>query len=335
VRRFPDHGEAWPQAQLALTIADFAPTRKWQSAPRRAPRAGQTQDTLHVDRPDAGQTANPAQGLADGHPGHRRGCGGQSRGVEEQTFAVVATDLAQKGVGLPAQMGRLLRQEACGAGEPGAKGGVEAGFQVRQELVADAVAEVPEVVVARVVPPLEATIAEVGEHLLPRDLEEGAEETAGPRSHSAEPRGPRSPKQTHEQGFRLVVTGVGHRDGGRARFVANAAEEAVALPAGRLLQPSSLAADPGEDVGLRGVEGNVEPSAQTATEAGVLRRVRAELVVQVGGDHPEPVPGSQGDEGIQEGHGIGPAGESKDDPLPVDEGSGGPQGAIDGRKQPG
>jgi hypothetical protein len=244
-------------------------------------------------------------------------------------------DLTQEGVCLPAQVSRLLGQEAGGAGEPGAKSGVVAGFQVWQELVANAIAEVPEVLVAGVLLPLETPIAKMGEHLLPRDLEEGAQQTTGPRAHSPEPGRPRSPQQSHEQGLGLIVAGVGHRDGRRAGLGADAAEEAVALPASSLLQPPSLAADPGEDIGPRGVEGNVEPRAQKATETRVLRGVRAEPVVQMGGDHSEPVPGGEGDEGVQEGHRVGSAGEAHNDPLPVDEGSGGPQGAIDGRQERG
>ena len=69
-------------------------------------------------------------------------------------------------------------EEPGGAGEPRPQRGIEPGLEVRQELVAHAVAQVSRVGVGGVLAPVQAALAQVGEDLGPGDPQERAQEAA-------------------------------------------------------------------------------------------------------------------------------------------------------------
>jgi len=124
-------------------------------------------------------------------------------------------------------------------------------------------------------------------------LEEGAEDLAFLRDEDgvdcAEAFGPGSAEELHENGFGLVVEGVGGEDGVGVAGVEEGGEEVVAGVAGGLFDGLGVTFGAGfgdalGDVGLMEMEGDVEGDAEVFDEALVgVGFFAAEVVVDVDG----------------------------------------------------
>ena len=169
-------------------------------------------------------------------------------------------------LGLPA--GLFFAGELGEVGE----GLVEAGVvlaELGQEFVADAVAGVGGVGVGGVFAPGLVELAEQGFDLGAAGVEERAQNLAGARAgdlddgmDGAEAFGPGSAEELHEDGFGLVVEGVGGEDGVGFAGGDERVEEVVADVAGGLFDGLAVLGDALGDVGVVEVQGDVEAGAE-------------------------------------------------------------------------
>ena len=119
-------------------------------------------------------------------------------------------------------------------------------------------------------------------------VEEGAEDFSFGESDDwvdgAEAFGPGSAEELHEDGFGLVVEGVGGEDGVGVAGGEEGGEEFVAGVAGGFFDGLFCGGDAGGDVGVVKVEGDVEADAEVFDELLVgVGFFAAEIVVDVNG----------------------------------------------------
>jgi hypothetical protein len=147
--------------------------------------------------------------------------------------------------------------------------------------------------------------------------------------------GPGSAEELHEDGFGLVVEGVGGENAVGVAGGEEGGEEIVAEVAGGFLDSFGISVGPGlrdaaGDVCVMEVEENVELDAEVFDEALVgVGFCSAKTVVDVDGAeaHAEGIAGSGvgGVEGKEERDGVGAAGDGDADPV-----SGADVGAVEG-----
>ena len=166
-------------------------------------------------------------------------------------------------------------------------------------MVADAVSGVGGVGVGGVFLPRLVDGAEEGLDVGAAGLEEGAEDFSGALAgvvddddgvDGAEALGPGSAEELHEDGFGLVVEGVGGEDGVGLAGGDEGVEEVVADGSGGFFDGLGISrgtglGDSGGDVGLVEVEGDVEAGAEGFDELAVGGGFfgGADAVVDVGG----------------------------------------------------
>ena len=184
--------------------------------------------------------------------------------------------------------------------------------------MADAVAGEGGVGVGGVFPPGLIDGFEEGFDVGSAGLEEGAEDLAFWLAEDwvdgAEAFGPCSAEELHEDGFGLVVQGVGGEDGVGVAGVEEGGEEFVAGVAGGLFDPFACGGNALGDVCLVEVEGDVEPDAQVFDELLVgVGFFAAEVMVDVDGAEAcaegVVLGGVGGVDGEEEGYGVGSAGD--------------------------
>jgi len=236
--------------------------------------------------------------------------------------------------GLPA--GLFFSGEFGEVGKGLVYGGVE-GSELGEEFVADAVASEGGVGVGGVFAPRLVRGFEEGFDVGATGLEEGAEDFAFWLGEDwvdgGEAFGPGSAKELHEDGFGLVVEGVGGEDGVGVAGVEEGGEEFVAGVAGGFFDPFVCGGDAFGDVGLVKVEGDVESDAEVLDELLVgVGFFGAEVMVDVDGGeaHSEGVAGGGigGVEGEEEGYGVGSAGDCDGDAV-----SGFDVGAVERKRE--
>ncbi len=136
------------------------------------------------------------------------------------------------------------------------------GAELGKEFVADFVAGEGDVGVGGVVAPGLIGLFEEGFDVGAASVEEGAEDLSFWQSDDgmdgAEAFGPGSAEEFHEDGFGLVVEGVGGEDGVGVAGVEEGREEFVACVAGGFFDGLACVGDAGGDVGVVEVEGDVE-----------------------------------------------------------------------------
>ena len=234
---------------------------------RHRPQATRLADgAAHGEARDGPRHASPAPG-ARGRPPPRRGARPRRRrGRTGASASSASTD------------GR--------AGERVAHGGVEARLQVREQLVADAVAEDRRIRVGRVLAPLEAMRRRDGRARRPATRAASGAARRRARARMA----PRPALPDPRSRRRRTVSAWSSRvwaSSDRVRLLPDAdrLEKGAALVARRLLDPAPVARGAGADVGAGGAEGDAERAAQPAAEGGVLARAGAQAVIEVRGDH--------------------------------------------------
>ena len=197
-------------------------------------------------------------------------------------------------------------------------------------MVADAVSGVGGVGVGGVFLPRLVEGAEVGFDVGAAGLEEGAEDFAGALAggvdgdygvDGGEAFGPGSAEELHEDGFGLVVEGVGGEDGVGLAGGDEGVEEVVADGSGGFFDRLAGSGGPLGDVGLVDVERDVEFGAEGFDEVAVGSGFfgGADAVVDVGGGeaYAEGLAwgGVGGVEGQEEGYGVGSAGDGYADAV--------------------
>ena len=190
--------------------------------------------------------------------------------------------------------------------------------------MADFVAGVGGVGVGGVVAPGLVELGEVGFDVGAAGVEEGAEDLAFCEGDDgvdgAEAFGPGSAEELHDDGFGLVVEGVGGEDGVGVAGGEEGGEVVVADGAGGLFDGLACFGDAGGDAGLVEVEGDVEGDAEVFDEALVgVGFFAAKAVVDVDGGEADAegfaCGGVGGVEGEEEGHGVGAAGDGDADAV--------------------
>ena len=243
---------------------------------------------------------------------------------------------------------KKLREEAVELGLPASlffagqlgevgEGLVEAGVllpEEREDGVADAVAGEGLVGVGGVFAPGLILLAEEGLDIGTTSLEEWAEDSAlwqsDDRVDGAEALGPGAAEELHEDGFGLVVEGVGGEDGVGVAGAEEGGEEIVAQGAGGLFDGLSGFGRAGGDVCVVKVERDFEADAEVFDETLVgVGLGCAEAVIDVDcaqADAESVVPGCIGGvEGQEQGYGVGTAGDGDADAV-----TGFDVGAIEG-----
>mgnify|MGYP001557070788 CR=1 FL=1 len=191
--------------------------------------------------------------------------------------------------------------------------------------MADAVAGVGGVGVGGVFAPGLVLSAEEGFDVGAAGVEEGAEDLSGAVAwfvvvdedygvDGAEALGPGSAEKFHEDGFGLVVEGVGGEDGVGVAGGDEGVEEVVADGAGGFFEGFFVGGGALGDAGLMEVEGDFEADAEVFGEALVgIGLFVADAVMDMDGGEADAegvVFGSVGGvEGEEEGYGVGSAGE--------------------------
>jgi hypothetical protein len=167
------------------------------------------------------------------------------------------------------------------------------GAELGEELVADLVAGVGGVGVGGVGAPGLVGLGEEGFDVGAACLQKGAEDLSPGEGKDgvdgAEALGPGAAKELHEDGFGLVIEGVGGEDGAGVAGGEEAGEDVVAEVAGGFFESLGVAGSAGfgearGDAGLAEVEGDVEGDAEIFDEALVgVGLFAAETVVDVDG----------------------------------------------------
>jgi hypothetical protein len=197
------------------------------------------------------------------------------------------------------------------------------GAELGEEFVADFVAGKGGVGVGGVFAPGLVALFEEGFDVGAAGLQEGAEDLAFCEGEDgvdgAEAFGPGSAEELHEDGFGLVVEGVGGEDAVGVAGGEEGVEEFVAGVARGFFDGFGIAGgagfgDPHGDVGLMEVEGDVEVDAEVFDELLVgVGLFGAEMVVDMdcGEAYAEPVAGGGVGvvEGEKEGYGVSSAGD--------------------------
>jgi len=145
----------------------------------------------------------------------------------------------QRGVVAP----QSLRQRAEALDDPRVVGAGD----LREQVEAHPVAQVAPRAVAAVGAPADAAVGEPALDRLPPGEEQGVHDQAAVarRGDAAEARRPRPAEQAHQDGLRLVVSGVREGDD-RAPALRQLEKEAEALPPGQFLHGSAAALGGGE-----------------------------------------------------------------------------------------
>jgi len=162
------------------------------------------------------------------------------------------------------------------------------GAELREEFVTDLVAGEGGVGVGGVFAPGLVGLFEEGLDVGAAGLQEGAEDFSFWQSDDgvdgAEAFGPCAAEELHEDGFGLVVEGVGGEDGVSLSGGDEGGEEVVADGAGGLFDGFVCLCDAGGDAGVVEVEGDVEADAEVFDEALVgVGFFAAKAVVDVDG----------------------------------------------------
>ncbi len=194
-------------------------------------------------------------------------------------------------------------------------------LQDRQQFVTDAVTGEGEVPIRRVFAPRLAQCLEVGFNIVAPGGKQRTQNAALRKLHDGmdgrESLGPGTTQELGQNGLGLIVQGVG--SGHRIHFARGhqPAKPAVAQTAGRFLDALGGFACPGRGLGFGGcvhamlVKGQSEAGSEIARKSQVgIGLGAAQSVMQMGGmkDQAEfPVPFNQG---AQQRHGVGTAGES-------------------------
>jgi hypothetical protein len=91
--------------------------------------------------------------------------------------------------------------------------GIPLSSKLRQQLVADAVARKPQILIALILAPTDAALAQVFLYLAPGHAEHWADDSVGGyRMNPRKPRQSGSPQHPEQHRFRLVIAGVAERD---------------------------------------------------------------------------------------------------------------------------
>ncbi len=224
-------------------------------------------------------------------------------------------------LGQTGEAGLVRPEEGGGVHQTGGKAGGHV-LQHREDLVADAVAGVIVVVIGAVLHVGQAPEAEVVLHLPAAGGEKGADDALPPGGDA--PQAPQAgpPGQMEEDGFHIVIGGVGGGDEAGPRFRRRTAEKGVAHVPGSLLNAPPL------DAGLSGhvagvhVQGDggehaavgqaVPPAAQVdklVHKGGVpVGLLPPQLMVVVGGGQLEVQLGPQAVQDVEHGNGVRPPG---------------------------
>ena len=302
-------GAAGPMRISSKWIAASRPPGSGRRRPDGAGRAARSRIASTCSRATAAQPARRADARC------ARRCRATARGAaataaREQDRRPVR-GAHRHGRGEAGEDVRLLGQHGGGAGQRVAHGGVEARLEVRDQLVADAVAQERGVGVGRVLAPGQAVRGQVVEHVRPRHAQHRAQEAPAPRAHGAEAGAARPAQQAQEHRLRLVVAGVREDDPRRAFARRGPLQEGVALQARRFLDAAAVAGRAGADVGPSHAQRDAEGAAQAAAEGGV--RAPSPAAGRGRGAPPPRGSGRPRREGVEQGDGVGAAGQPDHD----------------------
>ena len=241
--------------------------------------------------------------------GHRAGGLGQGGGGDDQVIALAA-GLLGEGLGQGGQVAVVGAKAGDGRRHALHEAGVHL-LQKGDELVAHPVAGEGVVGIGAVLHVGDAVFRQVGFDIGTGGGEEGADVLPADRVDAGEAGKAAAPEQVQEHRFGVVAGVVGGGDAAASQPEGLLGEEAVAQGPGGLLQAQLAAFGLGPHVPPAHGEGDAPPGADVTDEGLVPDALFAtELVVIVGGGHGDvPSPG----EGVEQAHGVGPAGDGAED----------------------
>jgi hypothetical protein len=162
-------------------------------------------------------------------------------------------------------------------------GGLKDFFEKRQELEANSRAHATGVAVGRVFAPSLAAKAEVRAQFVAAECEQGTEDDAGFRVNSGEPGETGAAKNVREDGFGLVIGGVGNGNFVEMGFGGEAFKEGVAGAAGGVFEVGVLARGLGGDVFVRQEKWEMVAGGEGCDESLVgVRGSATQFVIEVG-----------------------------------------------------
>lgn len=183
----------------------------------------------------------------------------------------------------------------------------------RQETVPEAVAEVAEVLVGGVLPPVDLAPAEVLPEFLAADLEQGADPDPPPRRHADEPPKPGPAEELKEDGLYLIVSVVAEEDGTCSDSRGEAPGGASPEGPGRGFAGPERAPIPRVLSDSVAARRESETPGQLPDEPGVVPGVRPPSVVDVEYVQSPSTAARFADGEVQERHGIGSTGNGHED----------------------
>ena len=193
----------------------------------------------------------------------------------------------------------------------GGKGQADAGVlrpEQGHHRMPDAVAQEFVCRVGAVLPVGQVVFLQKGLHLLPGDIQHGADDGPIHRGDAPQSLQPGAPEQVHEHGFGVVIGGVGSGD-----FSREGAQKRVSCLPGGGLQPLL----PGTHLSAPNGEGNAVAGAEIPNEGLVGVGLRPpEMVVKMGGGQVYLQFFPQQVHSKQQRHGIRPAGDGADHRFP-------------------
>jgi len=151
----------------------------------------------------------------------------------------------------------VLTQVGCGLEQGPADPRIILAFEQGQELMADAVADKAEIVVAGISAIANPLVSEIGQQFGLANPEQGPDQTARPQGHAGQGLAAAAPEQAEEELFDLIVGGMGHGQGVGAILTAELGKGPVAQLPGRVLQREFAGGRPTVDIDRN--PGAVEP----------------------------------------------------------------------------
>jgi len=136
----------------------------------------------------------------------------------------------------------------------------------------------------------------------------GPEQLSVPGLHGRKSERAAPPHQAHQHRLGLIVEGVAQDDGARVLLAGDAPQEGIAYEPGRFLE-SPVLKSLGRGVGAARPQGELHPVAKLLAELGIRPGILPQGVVEVGRHHANARLSRRAQQGVGQGHGIGPAGE--------------------------
>ena len=185
------------------------------------------------------------------------------------------------------------------------------GLQRGTEVVADEIAQPPQVAVRWVVYRRQPELFELRVELRSSDIEERSDQGAAARSHGCQTFEPRAAEQADEDRLDLVVTMVGRRDVTAVAGAPATLEEIVSGTPRPILDPSVHFRHRAR-VGFPELERCSDPVGDRLRPSSPLTRARVEVMVQMGGNDLEALGGAQLLCRMEQSGGVGASRESDD-----------------------